>query len=142
MSYRIYNPDTGHGFDPVETEDPAAWVADKAAQAGFDADGYTWEPSAYTEPTPPAPDPAAKLAADKDFGQELIDSFVAGSRANNFDLAQTRAINSLLSEVEIYLNRGSIHIAREALAELEPTPLFPAQAKAYYLSIIDTYLSS
>ena len=88
------------------------------------------------------PDPAARLAADKAFGQGLIDSFVAASRDNGFDLAQTRAINALLSEVETYLQRGSISIAREALEEIEPTPLFPAQAKAYYLSIIDTYLSS
>jgi hypothetical protein len=98
--------------------------------------GYTWE-----EAEAPAPDPAAKLAADKAFGQQLIDSFVAGSRANNFDLAQTRAINALLSEVEIYLHRGSIGIARDALAEITPSPLFPAEAKAYYLSIIDTYLT-
>lgn len=122
-----------------EGEDlPNPFAANDASEIGLVRDlGYTW-----VETEAPAPDPAAKLAADKAFGQQLIDSFVAASRDNGFDLAQTRAINALLSEVETYLHRGSIGIAREALEEIEPTPLFPAQAKAYYLSIIDTYLSS
>ena len=56
MRYRIHNPNTGHGFDPVETEDPAAWIALKAIEAGFDPEGYISELSIYVEPVRPSPD--------------------------------------------------------------------------------------
>ena len=116
---------------------PNAFAANDAQEIGLVRDlGYTW-----VETTAPAPDPAVRLAADKAFGQQLIDSFVAGSRANNFDLAQTREINALLSEVEVYLNRGSIGIAHEALTEITPTALFPEAAKQYYLNLISSYLA-
>ena len=125
----------------IQTEDPAAWIAANAAEAGFNPEGYTCEPSTYVEPTPPAPDPLLRLEADKAFGLLLVDSFVAGSRANGFDLAQTRIINALLGEVEVFLRRGSIGIARDALAEIEPMPLFPQAAKDAYISQIDQYLA-
>jgi len=131
--YQLSDPATGTGYIVNNVADRNTLLATRGP------DTFVTE---FEGPDIPTPDPAAKLAADKAFGQQLIDSFVAASRDNNFDLAQTREINTLLSEVELFLRRGSIGIARDALAEIAPTPLFPEQAKAYYLSIIDTYLSA
>jgi hypothetical protein len=116
---------------------PNSFAANDPQEIGLVRDlGYTW-----VETTAPAPDPLLRLEADKAFGLLLVDSFVAGSRANGFDLAQTRIINALLGEVEVFLRRGSIGIARDALAEIEPMPLFPQAAKDAYISQIDQYLA-
>jgi len=135
MIYRIHNPTTGHGFDPVETEYPSAWITAKAIEAGFDPEGYIWEPSAYVEPAPTTPDPSIRLASDKAFGAEIVDSFLSASKAANLGLYETEILDDMLDKVERYLLRGSIGVAKEALELVEPNQLFPAQAKAYYPQI-------
>lgn len=134
MIWIIQNTTTGD-FREVETDDPEGYIS----QTGLW--GYVYSP-ALILPVVPARDPLAQVEADKVFGLALIDSFVAGSRANGFNLAETRAINAILGEVELLLRRGSVQIARDALAEIDPSPLFSQKVKNDYLAQIDNYLNS
>lgn len=142
MIYRIHNPATGHGFDPVETEDPGQWIIDRATAGGFDADGYVWEESTFVEDVPiVSVSPEAKLASDKTFGQSIVESFLSASKAANLSLYETEILDTMLDKVERYLLRGSIGVAKEALELVEPNQLFPSQAKAYYLQLLTNHLN-
>ena len=136
MKYYIHNPVTGHGFDPVETDDPAAWAAERGLE------GYTYTPSTYVEPVPPAPDPAAKLAADRAFGASVVEEFLAQSKNANFNLAMSRLLMARLKETMDYLTIGSIGVAHEALSEVATDQLFPEPAKQYSLTKLTDYLNA
>lgn len=137
MIYKIYNPDTGHGFDPVNTADPAAWITERGLE------GYTWEESTYVEPPAPAPDPAAKLAADMDFGSSLIREFLLDNRNDpNVKTSDSLALLVKFGPAENLLRLGDIRKCRALIDSFTTDTIFTPARKAKYLSMIDTYLTA
>ena len=134
MKYRLFNPTTGAGCEVRN-------AADRDIQLAAMGEGTT-----VTElPDDPVVevDPAAKLAADKAFGQSLVDQFLAASKEANLGLATSRILMGWLKETMDYLTIGSIGVAREALGEVVAhEQLFPQAAKDAYLAQIDGYLNS
>lgn len=122
-----------------EGEDlPNPFAANDASEIGLVRDlGYTW-----VETEAPAPDPAAKLAADMAFGEGLIKRFVEDGRASQMPAEVADLLDDYLNLVERRLWRGSILDARRELARLEPKPWFPEGVQNEYLRQIDAYLSS
>lgn len=136
MKYRLTN---SKQVSEIQDSNPVAALSKMQAQLAAMGEGTT------VEELPDDPvtelDPAAKLANDKRFGKEIVDSFLSASKAANLGLYETEIIDTMLDKVERYLLRGSISVAKEALELVEPNQLFPAQAKAYYLQLITAHLN-
>ena len=141
--YRIHNPNTGHGFDPVETEDPAAWIALKAIEAGFDPEGYISESSIYVEPVPPSPDPTIKLIADMKFGQELILQFLLDNRNDsNVKTSDSLILLQKFQAVKELLSLGDIKKCVPLINYMTVDSIFTQERKTKYIDMINAYLSN
>lgn len=123
-----------------EGEDlPNPFAANDASEIGLVRDlGYTW-----VETEAPAPDPAAKLAADMEFGASLIREFLLGNRNDpNVKTADSLALLVKFSPAENLLRLGDIRKCRGLIDSFGTDLIFTVERKQNYLNLIDTYLSA
>jgi len=143
MIYRIHNPATGHGFDPVETEDPGQWIIDRATAGGFDADGYVWEESTFVEDVPIISiSSETRLANDMAFGQSVILQFLLDNRNDpNVRTSDSLALLQKFGPAKELLSLGDIKKCRALIDSFGTDLIFTLDRKTNYLSMIDTYLA-
>lgn len=93
-----------------------------------------------TDPLPP--NPSEQKMNDITFGNSLLLEFLTGQKDIALDNATYRAMSDVFKYAESALRRGDIPQAKIELTAIDPAPpVWTAEAKAYFISKIDQYLT-
>ncbi len=133
MKYYLFNSSTRAGCEVRN-------AADRDIQLAAMGEGTTWEEL----PDDPIVeiDPAAKLAADRKFGAELIDVFLLDNRADpNVRTSDSLALLQKFGPAENLLRLGDIKKCRVLIDSFVTDLIFTVDRKTKYLAMIDAYLN-
>ena len=90
--------------------DPFNWV--------YDGDGDLYDEMNWTYSPPPATY-ESKLLARREFGEKIVNDFLASRLANPTNLSEDAALSSVLMPIALSLQLGSLGLALAQIMQLE-----------------------
>ena len=86
-------------------------------------------------------DPLLEVIADRQFGQQLLNEFLAENKTMNLTTNQSLGLLAKLGTVKALLEAGALTAAKEVLNSVETDAIFTAERKANFLAKLTDYLA-
>ena len=86
-------------------------------------------------------DPLLEVIADRQFGQQLLNQFLAENKTMNLTTNQSLGLLAKLGTVKALLEAGALTAAKEVLNSVETDAIFTAERKANFLAKLTDYLA-